>query len=148
MIRIGRDPSVEECREVVAARLSRMTQVNGCWIAAGPTRRNRTWAIRLAGRVVLAHRVFYTAAKGPIPEGLVLDHLCRVPQCVNPDHLEPVTPAENSRRGLGTKLSPDDVSEIRGLRLDGLTYREIARRYGMSAQGIYYICSGRNWRAA
>jgi hypothetical protein len=45
------------------------------------------------------HRVAYEWAKGPIPEGLVLDHLCRVRNCVNPDHLEPVTNAENVRRG-------------------------------------------------
>lgn len=38
---------------------------------------------------------------GPIPDGLVIDHLCRNPQCVNPMHLEPVTPEENTRRGIG-----------------------------------------------
>lgn len=47
----------------------------------------------------LAHRVSYELAKGPIPEGLELDHLCRVRCCVNPGHLEPVTRSENNRRG-------------------------------------------------
>ena len=46
-----------------------------------------------------AHRISYEMYKGPIPEGLDLDHLCRVPSCVNPDHLEPVTRGENLRRG-------------------------------------------------
>ena len=45
-----------------------------------------------------AHRVAYMAAKGPIPEGYHIDHLCRVKLCVNADHLEAVTPAENNRR--------------------------------------------------
>ena len=55
---------------------------------------------------VLAHRFAYEDVVGPIPEGLHLDHLCRVPLCVNPTHLEPVTNAENVRRGLRGVLKP------------------------------------------
>jgi hypothetical protein len=53
------------------------------------------------GKKVLrrAHRLYYELEKGPIPKGLTLDHLCRVRCCVNPDHLEPVTPVENVMRG-------------------------------------------------
>lgn len=47
----------------------------------------------------IAHRLTYLALVGPIPDGLTLDHLCRVRHCVNPDHLDPVTHAENMRRG-------------------------------------------------
>ncbi len=48
-----------------------------------------------------AHRIAYTIIRGPIPEGLQIDHLCRVRHCVNPKHLEPVTAYENWRRGNG-----------------------------------------------
>lgn len=45
-----------------------------------------------------AHRIAYILVRGPIPDGLVLDHLCRNPGCVNPSHLDPVTSGENTRR--------------------------------------------------
>nr|WP_202546322.1 HNH endonuclease signature motif containing protein [Streptomyces sp. SID2119] len=52
-------------------------------------------------RNVPAHRFAYELLVGPIPSGLHLDHLCRERRCVRPDHLEPVTPGENVRRGEG-----------------------------------------------
>lgn len=52
-----------------------------------------------SGKPVYAHRYAYELLVGRIPEGLSLDHLCRNPGCVNPDHLEPVTHAENLKRG-------------------------------------------------
>jgi hypothetical protein len=51
-------------------------------------------------RTVQAYRVAYEAVRGPVPIGLVLDHLCRNPRCCNPDHLEAVTQRENTRRGV------------------------------------------------
>lgn len=49
---------------------------------------------------IMAHKFAYESLVGLVPEGLELDHLCRNPPCVNPDHLEPVTHAENLRRGF------------------------------------------------
>lgn len=72
----------------------------GCWLweGSGAHGYGQTW---YQGRLVRAHRATYEIARGPIPRGLVLDHLCRVRACVNPDHLEAVTQRENLRRGHG-----------------------------------------------
>lgn len=71
---------------------------SGCWIWTGATS-GGYGHVRLLGELKMAHRLSYEMDKGPIPLGLELDHLCRVPCCVNPAHLEPVTTAENTRRG-------------------------------------------------
>lgn len=76
---------------------SRVDTGGECWLWKGPLQKHGYGAI--GGR--LAHRVAYELLKGPIPEGLQLDHLCRVRPCVNPEHLEPVTPKTNCLRGFG-----------------------------------------------
>jgi hypothetical protein len=52
-----------------------------------------------------AHRRYYERLVGPIPAGLELDHLCNVRACVNPDHLEPVTHADNIRRAIERRMA-------------------------------------------
>jgi len=76
-----------------------------CWIwtAGGDYGRGRFAVVGRSGRLLLAHRFAYELLIGPIPEGLTLDHLCMTPLCVNPEHLEPVTQAENSRRAAEAK---------------------------------------------
>lgn len=73
---------------------------NGCWNWTAA--RTKLGYGKISPRL-LAHRAIYELSVGPISDGLELDHLCRNPSCVNPDHLEPVTHAENLRRGRGQK---------------------------------------------
>ncbi|MDX3328828.1 HNH endonuclease signature motif containing protein [Streptomyces sp. ME02-6979-3A] len=72
---------------------------NGCLIWTGPKNNHGYGRIFVNGEQHYTHRLSYQLDVGSIPDGLYLDHLCRVPACCNPQHLEPVTPRENSRRG-------------------------------------------------
>jgi hypothetical protein len=70
-----------------------------CWLWRGEinnTGYGRVWFNCIH---IVAHRIAYQLERGPVPDGLQLDHLCRVRHCVNPDHLEPVTQSVNLRRG-------------------------------------------------
>lgn len=104
------------------------------------------------------HRFVFEALRGPIPEGLQIDHLCRVRACCNPNHLEPVTHAENGRRGLATgntwargercgtsKLTEAQVREIRGLWAAGVKQTEIARRFGLTSGWVSRIVNRKWW---
>ncbi len=72
-----------------------------CWLFKGnlaPNGYGQMWA---NGVHWMTHRYMWTAMRGPIPEGMTIDHLCRVRRCVNPQHMELVTQKENNRRGDG-----------------------------------------------
>lgn len=73
---------------------------NGCWIWDA-VRVDGYTQVSFKGNKWLAHRLTYTLLVGAIPPGLQVDHLCRITRCVNPDHLEAVSPLENTQRSMG-----------------------------------------------
>lgn len=88
-----------------------------CWIFTGSTSQRGYGKVgsRRDGRNVfeLAHRVVWSAANGPIPDGLHLDHLCSTRGCVCPTHAAPVSPFENNRRQQLRRLGRSiEVPEI------------------------------------
>lgn len=119
--RVGRGASVRE-------RIDLHTEQNadGCWIWTAALK-NGYGAISLDGKIRFAHRVAYEDFVGPIPDGLQLDHLCRVPACVNPLHLEAVTPQTNVLRGY----SPGAVA----LRRENCLYGHPYSEHGVIASG-------------
>jgi hypothetical protein len=103
-----RGPYRTSARTTDAEWIARSVQIDdsGCWrwqLARMPREGYGLGTRR--GRRVLAHRISYETFVGPIPEGMQLDHLCRVRHCVNPEHLEPVTPRENIMRSPITQAA-------------------------------------------
>ena len=77
--------------------------MSGCWLWLGHTMPKGYGTFKIGLGQFLAHRVSYELHVGPIPEGLTLDHLCRLRCCVNWQHQEPVTNTVNCRRGQAVR---------------------------------------------
>lgn len=88
------------------------------------------------------HRIAWVLSFGQIPRGLEPDHLCRNRKCFNPFHLELVTRAENSHRGVKSKLTMELAHDIRLLLGSD---RSIAELYGVHHSTINAVRSGRTW---
>jgi hypothetical protein len=124
-----------------------------CWMWQGATD-SRGYAMAMRdGRVRSLHKWLWEELHGPVGEGLELDHLCRQRSCVNPDHLEAVSHAENVRRGATARLTPAQVEEIReamrardasGKRPVGLV-QSLVEEYGVCRRSIYNVADGVTW---
>lgn len=82
---------------------------------------------------------------GPLPFHVKVDHLCRQPSCINPDHLEPVTNAINVQRGKTAKLTPAIVRQIRAMAPTMSAYK-IARHFGIGVMTTYVVIKRESWQ--
>ncbi len=133
---------------VVANLRFRVDVITGCHIWTGALNESGYGIIGTARYGNFrAHRVAYEQAFGHLSDGIQLDHKCRIRACINPEHLEPVSNAENTRRGAKAKLSFAMVTEIKRLRAqDGLSYRQLAKVFGVSSCAISNILNNKRWR--
>ncbi len=135
---------------------------SGCWEWTGGRNDKGYGTVRWDDKNRLAHRIAYTLAIGPIPDGLGVCHTCDNPPCCRPDHLFPGTQLDNIRdakakgrlnsRGFGageasphSRLTDADVASIRVL-APTMTRVELGRRFGVTPQNISRIVTGKGWR--
>lgn len=116
----------------------------GCWIWQLARMKTGHGLITINYKMTTAHRYYYQQRYGKVKRGMHVDHLCKNPSCVNPGHMEVVTPAVNTRRGKSAKLTESQVHDIRAI---GRKIRQkiLAHRYGVNPGTISRILAGKRW---
>jgi len=137
---------------------SKWTHVTDCWLWQAAKNSDGYGSFRRDNATTCsAHRMSWEIHRGPVPEGMQVLHHCDTPACVNPSHLYLGTQLDNIQdrvtRGRGNrpigekhpqaKLTEDDVRRIRA---DDRTYKQIAADYGVSYHAIDGIKRGKRWK--
>lgn len=113
-------PTVPTTARDLARFWGNVDKSGDCWLWTGATRHGRYGQFFIGGRNRYAHRLAYQLCVGPIPEGLLIDHKCRVRHCVNPDHLRAVTYKQNNENH---GQFSNNTSGIRGVWREGKRWR-------------------------
>lgn len=126
---------------------AKVSKTGTCWLWTGKRYAKGYGCVARYDRGLLAHRIAYEYANGPIPLGLLVRHTCDNPPCVNPSHLILGTQADNlndaiDRNRFRTKLSAEMVAEIRAAG-EKRSYNDLASAYNVSKALIYQIVKGR-----
>lgn len=147
-------------------RVDRSHGPDSCWVFCGHTSGGGHGHVRIGtgkkGTLIGAHRLAWILINGAIPQGLCVCHRCDNPPCCNPKHLFLATALENfddmrqkgrARGGslVGTtnknsKLTDEQVAEIRTAYQNGTLQRELAKQYGVAQTSISYIVSQGGWK--
>lgn len=130
----------------------------GCRVWMGATRDHGYGMIGFGRKAIKAHRAAYMLAHGEIPagegyHGTVVRHTCDVPSCVNPDHLEIGSQADNmvdvanrgNRKGERHHLRKLSDEAVREIRKSGESQTHLAKRFGVHPSTISFAKSGRCW---
>jgi len=135
--------------------------MNSCIIFTGAKDKDGYGKIKRGGKCLKAHRHAYSEINGPIPKDMIVCHSCDNPSCINPDHLFLGTHKNNSddkiskgrdryaiqtgQKNGNSKLTENDVSEIRRLISEGITNKKIAEMFNVTQQNISIIKHKKSW---
>ena len=134
----------------------KVDKTDSCWLWTGYMKTDGYGQIGINCKKYKTHRISWLLAGNTIPTGHVIRHKCRSKNCLNPEHLETGTVAENNadmirdgtsrpgERHHSAKLTEAQVLEIRKRSTEN--QRRLAEEYGVSKMTIYYIINKKKWK--
>lgn len=142
------------------SKVNKTDDPSQCWLWQSAFDQDGYGLFKVNSRMVRAPRYMYQLVKGAIPLGYHVMHSCDNPPCVNPNHLSVGTGKDNhhdsSLKGRRhnqqgalnncAKLTSDAIVKIRQLHGQGLSNKEIAKRFHVSRSNIGFICARQTWR--
>lgn len=119
----------------------------GCWEWQLSKSSTGYGSRRINYQTINMHKFYYEKYKGIVPNGLVLDHLCKNRGCVNPEHLEAVTQTTNCQRGKQAKLTWIQIRQIRNLySVRAFTQKMLTEIFGVSLSTIQKTIHNKRWK--